>query len=210
MNAKPAVCLTLLLLSTGTIAAPFCAVTGGGTTCVYYDVQSCRQAAGLGGACVVNPNEMQPDSTPRRGSIEFNRSNPAIDRFNSGQPAYDESRQREQEEFAARYQREQAALQSTDSRLRPLSPEGGISPETQSTIMSALFTALDMNAPGTSREWSNPRTGASGTVQPQDIVKNLFGEPCRAFTISLNVRGQSRSTFGNACRKDGQWVWQGG
>ena len=210
MSARPTAFLTLLLLSPLAIAAPFCAVTGTGTNCAYYDVQSCRQAAGSRGACVVNPNEVQPDSTPRRGSIQYGDRGRAIETFNASQRALEESRQREQEEFAARYQREQAARQRTDPRLLPLSPDGGISPETQSVIMSTLFAALDMNAPGTLREWSNPRTGASGAVQPQDIVKNLFGESCRAFTISLSARGQIRSTSGNACRKDGQWVWQAG
>lgn len=53
--------LSVLLLPAFAVAAPFCAVNGGGTTCAYYDVQSCRSAAGPGGACVVNPNEVRPD-----------------------------------------------------------------------------------------------------------------------------------------------------
>jgi hypothetical protein len=41
-------------------AAPFCVVTSSGTNCWYYDAESCRQAAGQRGACVVNSNESSP------------------------------------------------------------------------------------------------------------------------------------------------------
>lgn len=195
-------------------AAPFCAVTGAGTNCSYYDVQSCRLAAGPGGTCVVNPYELQPDSgVGQRQRIEPARVNPAIETFQRGVREGDRQRAEDQEwelrQLEIEKRRRDFARQSTDPRLLPLSPDGGISPETHSAIMSALFSALDMNAPGAAREWSNPRTGASGNVVPQDIVKNMFGEPCRAFTISLNIRGQTRSTSGTACRRDGQWVWQG-
>lgn len=204
----------MVLFSSIAGAAPFCVVTAAGTNCWYYDAQSCRQAAGPSGACVVNQNEVRPDggSTPRQ-SPQFIRNNPALDSFNRGMQ--DRARERAQDqEWELRQieidQRRQALVrQNTDPRLLPLSPELGISPETHSAIMSALFTALDMNAPGISREWRNPRTGASGTVLPKDLVQNMFGEPCRAFTVSLSIQGQERSTNGTACRKNSQWVWQG-
>jgi surface antigen len=102
-------------------------------------------------------------------------------------------------------------IRNTDQRLLPLSPDGGISPQTHSAIMSAVFAALDMNAPGTSRDWRNAQTGSHGSVSPQHIVQNIFGEPCREFSISLtDNRGQTRTTAGTACRKNGQWVWPNG
>ena len=39
--------------------APFCAVFSYGTQCLYYNAQSCRQAAGTQGVCTANPNGAQ-------------------------------------------------------------------------------------------------------------------------------------------------------
>ena len=41
-------------------AAPFCAVFSFGSQCWYYTLQSCEEAAGSAGACVVNQQEVQP------------------------------------------------------------------------------------------------------------------------------------------------------
>lgn len=69
-----------LLLPAVAVAAPFCAVNGGGTTCAYYDVQTCRAAAGLGGACVANSNEARPDGgSSQRPPIKFIDRNAATD-----------------------------------------------------------------------------------------------------------------------------------
>ncbi len=43
-------------------AAPFCVVRSYGTDCFYYDLPSCRRAAGPDGACIVNPDEAQAPS----------------------------------------------------------------------------------------------------------------------------------------------------
>ena len=48
--------------STISEAAPFCAVFSFGRQCYYYDMNTCRQAAGTQGACVVNQEEMQAPS----------------------------------------------------------------------------------------------------------------------------------------------------
>lgn len=204
------------LLPASVVAAPFCVVTGSGTNCFYYDAQSCRQAAGTTGACVVNPNEMQSDSGPRHGSgIRFLDTNPAIESYRQGiregdrQRAEDQAWELRQIEIEQRQQDLQR--RTTDSRLLPLLGQGkALTEETRSAIMSAVFTALDMNAPGTPRDWRNLQTGAFGSVLPQEIVQNMFGEPCRAFSVSLtDNRAQTRTTAGTACRKNGQWVWQG-
>jgi outer membrane protein assembly factor BamE (lipoprotein component of BamABCDE complex) len=49
----------LLLISTQVFSAPFCVVNSYGTNCWYYDMNSCRQAAGNQGACIVNQQEVQ-------------------------------------------------------------------------------------------------------------------------------------------------------
>ena len=214
-TSTSALAVAVILLPLCAEAAPFCAVTGGGTNCSYFDAQTCRQAAGPSGACVVNPNEISPGTGSRqRGTIEFNRGNSGIESYRRGMEQRAKERANDQEwelrQLEIEQRRRDLARQSTDPRLLPLNPDGGIVPETHSAIMTAVFSALDMNAPGTPREWSNQKTGAYGTVLPQDIVNNMFGEPCRAFTISFNMRGQTRTTAGTACRKSGQWIWQGG
>lgn len=195
-------------------AAPFCAVTSAGTNCWYFDAQSCRQAAGPSGACVVNQNEIRSDDAPKpKQSPQFIQNNRAVDSFNRGMQ--DRARERAQDqEWELRQieidQRRQALVrQNTDPRLLPLSPEYGISPETHSAIMSTLFAALDMNSSGVSSEWKNPKTGTAGNVIPKELVRNIFGEPCREFTISLRMQGRERFINGTACRKNSQWVWQG-
>lgn len=214
MRVRALTFAAMALLSSVAAAAPFCAVTATGTNCWYYDVPSCRQAAGPSGACVVNSNDARTDGGTRQTqSIEFNRTNPFIDTYQremqEGARRRAEDQEWELRQLEIEQRRRNLARQSTDPRLLPLSPDGGVSPETHSAIMSTLFAALDMNAPNTSRDWRNPQTGASGTVLPKEIVQNIFGEPCRAFIISLSIRGQERSTSGTACRKNGQWVWQG-
>lgn len=78
--SKRVLLLLVLLLPVFTVAAPFCAVNGGGTTCAYYDVQSCRSAAGPGGACVVNSNEAHPDGgSSQRPPIKYIDRNAVTD-----------------------------------------------------------------------------------------------------------------------------------
>lgn len=43
-------------------AAPFCAVFSYGKHCYYYNYQSCLQAVGSQGACVINEEEARPPS----------------------------------------------------------------------------------------------------------------------------------------------------
>jgi hypothetical protein len=52
-----------IFLATHAAAAPFCAVFSFGRQCFYYDMDSCRQAAGTSGACVVNSEEVQMPSS---------------------------------------------------------------------------------------------------------------------------------------------------
>lgn len=67
------VCNTLVialafLFTTGSaIAAPYCAVFSYGQQCYYYDWNSCQQAAGSSGACVINQDEAKAPS----GSAPF-------------------------------------------------------------------------------------------------------------------------------------------
>lgn len=103
MNKK-ILLLSVLLLPDFSVAAPFCAVTGGGTNCWYNDVQSCRRAAGSSGACVVNPNVVHPDDgfnqTPQinqRPPIKFIDKNSVTETIQRNRQEADKQRAEEQE-----------------------------------------------------------------------------------------------------------------
>lgn len=99
------VLLSVFLMPAFAVAAPFCVLDPGSTTpyCWYYDLQSCRQAAGIsGGACLVNSNEVHPDG----GSIQRHdgglNQNPPIEqrpriKFLQGDTVGDTIRRRKQE-----------------------------------------------------------------------------------------------------------------
>lgn len=54
-------------LTTFVMAAPYCAVFSWGKQCYYYNYNSCRQAAGTQGACIINQEEIKQPS----GSAPF-------------------------------------------------------------------------------------------------------------------------------------------
>ena len=53
--------------------------------------------------------------------------------------------------------------------------------------------------------WNNPDSGNSGTVTPT-VTRYTDGQPCREFTTTIDVGGQSQQGYGTACRQaDGSW-----
>ena len=66
--------------------------------------------------------------------------------------------------------------------------------------------ALETAQPGQSLPWSNPQTGNSGTVTPQNYYQTAGGQYCREYTQTINVGGKKQEGFGKACRQpDGTW-----
>ncbi|HYH21103.1 MAG TPA: RT0821/Lpp0805 family surface protein [Azospirillum sp.] len=60
---------------------------------------------------------------------------------------------------------------------------------------------------GSPIDWSNPETGARGSVQPQRTYQNNAGQTCRDYTHTIYVQGQAESARGTACRQpDGSWA----
>ncbi len=59
---KIAVKLLLVWTAVTAFSAPFCTVFSYGQQCYYYDWNSCRQAAGSQGACVINQEEAKAPS----------------------------------------------------------------------------------------------------------------------------------------------------
>ena len=68
-------------------------------------------------------------------------------------------------------------------------------------------TALSNSPSGSTSSWSNPDSGNSGTVTPQQQFTNNNGRPCREFQQSVNVDGKTETGYGTACQQaDGSWV----
>lgn len=219
--------LCVILIPSFVNAAPFCAVTSSGADCSYYDVQSCRITAGAFGACAVNPNEGRSESQKQtHGFTDFINSDIAGKAFRDSGTWNEQNKtsrlaneraefEIEQEKSAARTQQQQQEQQEInaqnnfDPRLMPLHPDGTLSKITASAIYTTLFVALEMNRDGKPKEWHSAR-GSSGFITLQKVSKNVLGEPCRSFTITMTFMNQTNATDGVACHKSGKWVWIGG
>ena len=54
--------------------------------------------------------------------------------------------------------------------------------------------------------WSNPDSGATGSVTPTRTFQNDQGENCREFQQTVTIGGETEEAFGTACRQDdGSW-----
>ena len=59
--------------------------------------------------------------------------------------------------------------------------------------------------------WNNPDSGNSGTVTPTQTMISANNQPCREFTTTVNIGGESSQAYGTACRQnDGSWKIQQG
>ena len=66
--------------------------------------------------------------------------------------------------------------------------------------------ALETGQIGQPLPWSNPQTGNSGTVTPQNYYQTANGQYCREYSQAINVGGKTESAYGKACRQpDGSW-----
>lgn len=66
--------------------------------------------------------------------------------------------------------------------------------------------ALETASPGQALPWSNPETGASGSITPNNYYKTASGQYCREYTQTINVGGRTEEGVGTACRQpDGSW-----
>jgi surface antigen len=59
---------------------------------------------------------------------------------------------------------------------------------------------------GTTRTWTNPDSGNSGTITPTRTYEASSGEYCREYQQTVTVGGQTQDAYGTACRQpDGSW-----
>ncbi|SVB34972.1 uncharacterized protein METZ01_LOCUS187826 [marine metagenome] len=70
------------------------------------------------------------------------------------------------------------------------------------TLQSSMETAPDNSSGG----WNNPNSGNSGTITPTATTITSSGQPCREFTQTVSIGGESQQAYGTACRQaDGSW-----
>ena len=66
--------------------------------------------------------------------------------------------------------------------------------------------ALTTGAAGKAVNWSNPKTGASGSITPQPQFP-MNGKSCREFQQAFTASGKRSTGYGTACvAPDGTWL----
>lgn len=66
--------------------------------------------------------------------------------------------------------------------------------------------ALEYNRTGQASTWSNPDTGAQGTVTPIRTYQTTTGQNCREYRHDVMVGDKREQVIGQACRQaDGTW-----
>ena len=74
-------------------------------------------------------------------------------------------------------------------------------------LMGQTFNPTMEKAPINSiGKWENPDTKHGGTVEPTRTFITDNGTPCREFTQTVTIGGQTEQAYGTACRQaDGSW-----
>ena len=77
-------------------------------------------------------------------------------------------------------------------------------------LMAQTFEFAMEKAPTNKRAlWENPDTGHGGSVTPTKTYSTTEGTPCREFTTTVSIGGQTEQAYGTACRQaDGSWKIQ--
>lgn len=78
--------------------------------------------------------------------------------------------------------------------------------EDRAVMEKATQKALATGAPGKAVSWSNPKTGASGSITPQPKF-SMGGKSCREFQQAFTAGGKKSTGYGTACvAPDGTWL----
>jgi len=74
-------------------------------------------------------------------------------------------------------------------------------------LMGQTFNHTMEKAPINSvGKWENPDSGHGGSVTPTKTYTTTEGTPCREFTQTVTIGGQTEQAYGTACRQaDGSW-----
>lgn len=82
----------------------------------------------------------------------------------------------------------------------------GLTEEDQVFSQRTTQDTLEYGKPGERVSWSNPDSGNSGSVTPDEVYTSQDGQDCREFETTVQVEGEERTAMGTACRNaDGEW-----
>lgn len=71
---------------------------------------------------------------------------------------------------------------------------------------STAQNALETQPAGQALPWSNPQSGNSGYITPQNYYQTPTGQYCREYSQTINIGGRIEEGVGRACRQpDGTW-----
>jgi surface antigen len=67
-------------------------------------------------------------------------------------------------------------------------------------------STLETAPTGQTSTWRNPDSGHSGSITPTRTYQTATTGPCREYTQTVNIGGQTEQAYGTACRQpDGSW-----
>ena len=76
----------------------------------------------------------------------------------------------------------------------------------QLALQHTTQETLESAPSGTMNTWHNPDSGNRGTVSAEPAYRLNDGTPCREFTQTVTIGGQTQEAYGTACRQaDGSW-----
>jgi surface antigen len=100
-----------------------------------------------------------------------------------------------------------SAVSAIDVRFLKETPIGKFSKEDLSMMQETARKALSEAPDGTLVEWSNPKTGSSGTIKPLDTFQQQ-GLKCRRAEVTNRYKTLLGGTTLVACEvKKGEWKY---
>lgn len=100
-----------------------------------------------------------------------------------------------------------SAVSAIDVRFLKETPIGKFSKEDLSLMQETARKALSEAPDGTLVEWSNPKTGSSGTIKPLDTFQQK-GLKCRRAEVTNKYKALLGGTTLVACEvKKGEWKY---
>jgi tetratricopeptide (TPR) repeat protein len=126
-----------------------------------------------------------------------------IERINPRAPALAALRR----ELDAARERDKPATSGVSCDFSAASLNGAFAGETDCLfVQRALTFALATGQQGSTTNWSNSRTGATGTVTIMNTTQRADGAFCRNFRQTVTHGGQTRTGQGMACKRgNGEW-----
>ncbi len=95
------------------------------------------------------------------------------------------------------------ALGGTVHAARAVAPQESVDPSDFEAVRLAAAGVLLGADPGLALDWSNPRTGSTGTIMPLAATQTRADGDCRSFTTTLSDLRGVRRYRAEACARPG-------